>query len=147
MHGASCVERERTAGPEGSAEGGGAWGVGEECPDSHSAAWSPGTSTGGDGGKRLVWPCPHSSVPAFVLKITIRSCLPGSRFSISQCIFIESQLQPDGPALAEWIKWRRVTVSSSLRAHLTFSSAAIFLPVGPSRSLTGYLKSRARRAS
>lgn len=69
------------------------------------------------------------------------------RFSISQCIFIESQLQPDGPALAEWIKWRRVTVCSSLRAHLTFSSAAIFLPVGPSRSLTGYLKSRARRAS
>lgn len=58
MHGTSCVELERTMGPEGSARK-------NECPYSHSAAQSPGKSTGGDGGKRLVCPCPHCSAPVF----------------------------------------------------------------------------------
>lgn len=137
MHGASCVERERTVGPEGSA--------GEkECPDSHSAVWSPGTSTGGDGGKRLVCPRPHFSVPAFVLKITINSgFLVHLRNEATTALFRLSVHIYRNPAVAygitfaECIKWRRVTVSSSLRTDLTFSSTAIFLPVGGGEASLG----------
>lgn len=38
---------------------------------------------------------------------------------------------------AECIKWRRVTVSSSLRTDLTFKSEAIFLPVGGAEASVG----------
>lgn len=116
-------------GPEGSA--------GEkECPDSHSAAWRPGTPTGGDGGKRLVCPCPHFSVPAFGLNMTINSgFLVHLRREATTALFHLSVHIYRNPAVvcslifAECIKWRRVAVSSSLRTDLTFSSAAIFLSV------------------
>lgn len=131
------MERERTVGPEGSA--------GEkECPDSHSAAWSPGTSAGGDGGKRLVCPCPHFSVPVFGLKITINSgFLVHLRHEATTALFHLSVHIYRNPAvaygvtIAECIKWRRVTVSSSLCTDLTFSSAAIFLPVGGAEASLG----------
>lgn len=137
MHGASCVERERTVGPEGSA--------GEkECPDSHSAAWSPGASTGGDGGKRLVCPCPHFSVPAFALKITMNSGFPVHlRHEAATALFpllVHIYRKPAvayGATFAECINRRRVTVSSSLRTDLTFSSAAIFLPAGGAEASLG----------
>lgn len=131
MHGASCVEWERTVGPEGSA------GEKKSVQIHILQRWSPGTSTGGDGGKRLVCLCPRSSVPAFVLKITINSGFlvhlrrqaTTALFHLSVDIY-RSPTVASGVTFAECIKWQRVTVSSSRRTDLTFSSAAIFLPVG-----------------
>lgn len=138
MHGASCVEWERTVGPEGSA------GEKKSVQIHILQRWSPGTSTGGDGGKRLVCLCPRSSVPAFVLKITINSGFlvhlrrqaTTALFHLSVDIY-RSPTVASGVTFAECIKWQRVTVSSSRRTDLTFSSAAIFLSVGGAEASLG----------
>lgn len=97
MHGASCVERERTVGPEGSAGGG-------EKKSVHIPILQRGARPRQQEemeGKRLVCPCPHVSAAAFVLKISMNPAFllhlshacNDSTFPSFQCVFIETRQQ------------------------------------------------------